>query len=82
MRKKHDFYDDGRTIADMDVEGMPHRVGKPREYAKKKTADDGPQLTKQETRQLVFSGMLAGGVLAVLFIAAALILILVMIFFS
>lgn len=77
MRKKDDFYDDGRTIADMDIEGMPFHDRKPKSFGKKADSD-APSLTKGEQRQLVFSGMLAGGLIALAFIAAAAILILLM----
>ena len=53
MKKKNkqqeEFIDDGRTIANMDVEGLPHRINE----AKRKR-DYG--LTKQEKRHLILAG--------------------------
>ncbi len=44
-KKKDEFIDDGRTIANMDVEGLPHRYdpNRKREY----------DVTKEEKRQLI-----------------------------
>lgn len=43
------YYDDGRTIANMDVEGMPHRIKK---ESKRKNQYD---VTKEEKRHLVLA---------------------------
>lgn len=81
MKKKDDFYDDGRTIADMDVEGMPFQ-GRRLTPHKKNTDSDAPQLSPREQRQLVVSGMLAGVLIASVFIIAAAVLILILVTFG
>ena len=43
------YYDDGRTIANMDVEGMPHRI------KNEKNRQSQYDVSKQEKRQLVFA---------------------------
>lgn len=78
MKKKDDFYDDGRTIADMNVEGMPYYYRKPKKFSKS-TDKDAPKLTSGEQRQVIVSGMLAGAVIAGLFIAAAAVFILILV---
>ncbi len=45
-KDKEEFIDDGRTIANMDIEGMPHRKDDPN---RKKEYD----ITKEEKRQLI-----------------------------
>ena len=49
MAKKEKYHDDGHTIYNMDVEGMPHR----RRHNK-----TGIELTKEERRALVKAGFL------------------------
>lgn len=46
--KKEEFIDDGRTIADMDIEGMPHRKDKNRQASY--------DVTKEEKRHLIMAG--------------------------
>lgn len=77
--KKNDFYDDGRTIADMDVDGMPFHDRKPKRFNKKKD-HDAPELSPKEIRQVIFSGLAAGAVIASIFIVAAAILFALMYF--
>lgn len=48
-KKKEEFIDDGRVIADMDIEGMPHRINS----AKRKRNYD---LSKEEKRHLILAG--------------------------
>lgn len=88
MKKKHDdSWDDGRKIADMNVDGMPWAAstmlrGKQRRlYEQDKSAaepeshsenDPEPEtLTKEETRSLAVTGMIAGLAIALVFVAAA-----------
>ncbi|MGN1348227.1 MAG: hypothetical protein ACI4VI_04720 [Acutalibacteraceae bacterium] len=82
MKKKDDFYDDGRTIADMDVEGMPFQGRKLTPHKKNTDSADTPQLSPKEQRQLVVSGMLAGVLIASVFIIAAAVLILILVTFG
>ncbi len=68
-KKKEDFFDDGRTIADMNIEGMPfyddklYRRKRPESEEKQK-----PELSKKEVRQVAFSGMIAGLLIASVFV--------------
>ena len=50
MVKKDDFIDDGRTIAPMDIDGMPKRFTFKRN--KKNKSDD---ITKKEKREMIFA---------------------------
>lgn len=71
-RKKDDFIDDGRTVAPMDVEGMPYNNRRPLFRPKKKEINpDAPQFSAAERRQVALSAMLAGAVLSLIFIGAA-----------
>ena len=49
MNNQENYHEDGRTIANMDIEGMPHRIknesNRRREY----------DVSKQEKRHLVFA---------------------------
>lgn len=63
-RHKKDFVDDGRTISNMNVEGMrwyePRRAKTNTQTASKKEGDDAPQsllLTKKERSAIVRAGM-------------------------
>jgi hypothetical protein len=53
--KLKDIEDDGRTIADMNVEGMPWYMGKKQKKNKKELGDLG--LTKEE-KKAMFLGMI------------------------
>ena len=68
MAKKEKFIDDGRVIAPMDVEGMPH-VPK-NELKKKIKIDDKDKfdLTPSERRQVVVSSILSAAFVALIFI--------------
>ncbi len=43
--KKNKYIDDGHTIYNMDVDGMPHRRSKPK--------DNGLDLTKEERKAII-----------------------------
>lgn len=50
MKKNNEqYYDDGRTIANMDIEGMPNRIKKSQ---KRKSQYD---ISKEEKRHLIFA---------------------------
>ena len=51
MKKNNEqyYYDDGRTIANMDIEGMPNRIKKSQ---KRKSQYD---VSKEEKRHLIFA---------------------------
>ena len=50
MKKNNEqYYDDGRTIANMDIEGMPNRIKK---NQKRKSQYD---VSKEEKRHLIFA---------------------------
>lgn len=49
-KKKQKFIDDGRTIYNMDVDGMPHR--------RKKEDPNGVYLTKAERRAAIIAAIL------------------------
>ena len=67
--KKEQFEDDGRTIANMDVEGMPwydrrqRREGQP-------PSDGRAQMTKEEQRMYTWAAIKAGLVIVLIFGAA------------
>lgn len=48
-KKKDEFIDDGHTIVNMDVDGMPHR----RDSSKRKAQYD---ISKEEKRHLILAG--------------------------
>ena len=80
MAKKRKTYDDddGRVIANMNVDGMPWYV----DMAKKKqerTGDD-PELTKEEMRYTIWGALKAGLLIAGVFVVGALIFILFCVF--
>ena len=49
-KKKQKFIDDGRTIYNMDVDGMPHR--------RKKEDPNGVYLTKKERKAAIIAAIL------------------------
>lgn len=83
MSKKRDFYDDGRTIADMNIEGMPFYDDK-LQHQKRREPDERqkPELSKKEIRQVAFSGMLAGLMIASIFVILAAIFIAIICIFG
>lgn len=71
-RKKYDD-DDGRVIANMNVDGMPWYV----DAAKKKEASSQElDLTKEESKAVLWGTVKAGLLIASVFVVAALIFIL------
>lgn len=71
-KKKRELIDDGRVISSMNVEGMPW-------YAPKSNAaekGEKPELTKKETRGVIFSALLAALVIGGVFALAVLLFIL------
>ena len=71
-RKKYDD-DDGRVIANMNVDGMPWYV----DAAKKKEASSQKlDLTKEESKAVLWGTIKAGLLIASVFVVAALIFIL------
>jgi len=67
-------WDDGSTIADMDVEGMPWVSRRIRKLPSLSTAD--PNLTRRETRKLIVNALAATLLLASVFAVAGLLFIL------
>lgn len=71
MAKKEKFVDDGRVIAPMDVDGMPH-VPKNELKLKKNSLriddKDKVDLTPEERRQVVVSSIVSAAVVALIFI--------------
>lgn len=77
QRKTYDD-DDGRVIANMNVDGMPWFV----ESARKKQESSGSELdlNKEETKYVIWGAMKAGLLIAGVFILGALIFILFCLF--
>ncbi len=74
-RKLHD--DDGRVIANMNVDGMPWYQRSERfERNKREQASDFSDLTKEETREIVKGALKASLLIAGVFILAMLVFIL------
>ena len=48
MKKKKKFEDDGRTIANMDIDGMPKRM-----TFRRRKKGDVPDVTKKERRKII-----------------------------
>ncbi|MGI6167557.1 MAG: hypothetical protein ACOYIA_05420 [Eubacteriales bacterium] len=74
-KRQDDEFDDGRTIADMNVDGMPWYTGK-RKAEEPGSGGDGSErinLTKKEGRAflrgVVLAALLAGGVYFIVFAA-------------
>ena len=72
-RKKQYADDDGRVIASMNVEGMPWYVDK---RVKSPGEQDFSDLSKEESRALVFGAMKAGLLIGGIFLLAAFVFIL------
>ena len=81
MARKKKVYDDddGRVIANMNVDGMPWYTGDDRRR-KGGAESDTNDLTKSETRAIVAGAMKAGLLVAGVFLVAALIFILFCVF--
>ena len=63
-KKKDEFVDDGRVIANMNVEGMPYPVWKKArrafdEFGRKKKPRDPVDLTKKEKRSIAWGVLTA-----------------------
>ena len=71
-RKKYDD-DDGRVIANMNVDGMPWYVDAAR---KKEASSQELDLTKEESKAVLWGTVKAGLLIASVFVVAALIFIL------
>jgi len=72
MPKKPKEYDDddGRVIVNMDVEGMKwhdKRVRKEKRAERSENSDQGPKITKSETRRFTFYAVLAGLTIVLVF---------------
>lgn len=70
MSKKKDFYDDGRTIASMNIEGMPFYDDRKEEKftGQEKGDRQKPEFSKKEAGQVAFSAMLAGLAIGAVFV--------------
>lgn len=70
MNKKNKAeWDDGRVIADMNIDGMPWSKRPKSIYKKSDNEDkDTPMLTKEERKMYTRSAVLAGLVVALIFI--------------
>ena len=77
MARKRKQYedDDGRVIANMNVDGMPWFLSDALKN-KGKTGSDMSDLTKEESRELVKGAVKAGLLIAGIFVLAALLFIL------
>lgn len=76
-KKKKDFKDDGRSIANMNVEGMPWYARRPKEKKNDRETSKrdepvaiDPPLTKKETRNLMVSSVIAALVIGLIFLTA------------
>ena len=75
-RKLHDD-DDGRVIANMNVDGMPWYQRSERQmWGRSKHSSDFSDLTKEETREIVKGALKASLLIAGIFILAMLLFIL------
>lgn len=83
MSRKKDFYDDGRTIAEMNIEGMPFYDDKEKRRRAGETENkQKPELSNREVRQVAFSGMLAGLLIGSVFIISGAIFIAILCIFG
>lgn len=74
-KKRYDD-DDGRVIANMNVDGMPWFVEDHKRKQERKKNNDFSDLSKEETRAIVWGTIKAGLLIASVFLIAALIFIL------
>ena len=74
--KKHYDDDDGRVIASMNVEGMPWYVEDHKRKQERLKNNDFNDLTKEETRAIIWGIVKSGLLIAGVFLVAALIFIL------
>ena len=75
-KKKHYDDDDGRVIASMNVEGMPWYVEDHKRKQERRKNNDFNDLSKEETRAIIWGTVKAGLLIAGVFLVAALIFIL------
>ena len=75
-KKKHYDYDDGRVIASMNVEGMPWYVEDHKRKQERQKNNDLSDLSKEETRAIIWGTVKAGLLIASVFLIAAAIFIL------
>ncbi len=78
-RSKIDAWDDGRTIADMS--GLERPSLRKKEDRDIPISGDAPQMDKEDRRMYLFGAMGAALTIALIFIGAAAIVILLMLFF-
>lgn len=79
-KKKHFDDDDGRVIANMNVDGMPWFVEDHKRKQKRQKNNDFSNLSKEETRAIIWGTIRAGLLIASIFVVAALIFVLFCIF--
>lgn len=74
MAKKRKTYDDddGRVVANMNVDGMPWYIREHRPWKDRPASQSDEQLTKEEERTLIWGAMKAGLLVAGVFILGAL----------
>ena len=65
--KKTDYEDDGRTIADMNVEGMPWYVQGDERRSKGADASSHDQMTDEETKMYRFAALKAALLVVLVF---------------
>ena len=65
--KKQETEDDGRTIADMNVDGMPWYVRGDEDRSKGADASEHDQLTEEEARMYKWAAMKAALLVALVF---------------
>jgi hypothetical protein len=70
-RKKEEFIDDGRTIANMNVDGMPWYID---EAKRKKTESEPPMQLSRKERRAMLTGIMAAVLLVGLVFAVAILL--------
>ncbi len=75
-KKKQYDDDDGRVIANMNVEGMPWFLSDALKNRKPSSSDELNDLTKEESRELVKGAVKAGLLIAGIFVLAAFLFIL------
>ena len=75
-KKKHYDDDDGRVIASMNVEGMPWYVEDHKRKQERLKNNDFNDLSKEETRAIIWGIVKSGLLIAGVFLVAALIFIL------
>lgn len=83
MKKKKEkaFEDDGRTVASMNVEGMPwYTDAKPLYQSKEREKTALDELSGREAFKVAMNGMLAGLVVGLIFVGLALLFILFCVF--